>query len=57
MYSLEILALLGTHDTGRRQTNTKAQHNITQHRKLNRWATWASSKVRCSRRENSSWMV
>ena len=27
MYSLEILALLSTHDTGRRETNTKTQHN------------------------------
>jgi hypothetical protein len=30
MYSLETLALLGTHDKGRRQANTKAQHNTTQ---------------------------
>ena len=34
MYSLETLALLCTHDTGRRQTNTKAQHNTTQENKM-----------------------
>jgi hypothetical protein len=27
MYNLETLALLGTHDTWRRQANTKTQHN------------------------------
>jgi hypothetical protein len=35
MYSLETLALVGTHDTGWRQANTKAQHNTTQKSKKN----------------------
>jgi hypothetical protein len=39
MYNLETLALLGTRDTWRRQANTKS---TTQHRQLERWATWAS---------------
>jgi hypothetical protein len=38
-------------------TKTNKHKSTTQHRKLKRWTAWASSKVRCSRRESSSWVV
>ena len=38
-------------------TKTNKHKSTTQHRKLKKWTTWASPKVRFSRRESSSWGV
>ena len=38
-------------------TKTSKHKSTTQHRKFKKWTTWASPKVRCSRRESSSWVV
>jgi len=50
MYSLEALALLGTHDTGPRQTNTKAQHNTTQ--KTRKMSSMGLTKIQVLAKRN-----
>ena len=48
---------IGTIEYRWHMTKTSKHKSTTQHRKLKKLTTWASPKVRCSRRESSSWVV